>query len=86
MIEGAVHSVSSADIRTVLEIVRRDMPRSEGAVLPIYTVRVVDRNHVEVCYWPGSIETCAVVDRIKGKWTLQPVQRIMIKGLNIPIS
>src|SRR5689334_181259 len=86
VIEGARDSVSRADIRTVLDIVRKDLITRFGSTYPIYSVRVSDRDHIDVCYWPNGIHTCAVLWRVKGKWTLQPFERVVVPNANIPVG
>src|ERR1044071_212597 len=68
-IEGNVESVSSADIREVIRLKRQDMLKEYGKVLPIYTVRVHGKNHIEVQYWGADgIEFWRDARRIKRKW------------------
>jgi hypothetical protein len=86
LIEGNSESVSRADVRTVLDIVRKDLISRFGSVYPIYTVQVSDRDHIDVCYWPNGIHTCAVLWRVKGKWTLQPFERVVVPNANIPVG
>ena len=86
VIEGARESVSRADIRTVLDIVRKDLITHFGSAYPIYSVRVSDHDHIDVCYWPNGIHTCAVLWRVKGKWTLQPFERVVVPNANIPVG
>jgi hypothetical protein len=86
VIEGDWESVSHADIRTVLDIVRKDLMTRFGFTYPIYTVGVSDRDHIDVCYWPNGIHTCAVLWRVKGKWTLQPFERVVVPSANIPLG
>jgi hypothetical protein len=86
VIEGDSKSVSHADIRTVLGIVRKDLVTRFGSAYPIYAVRVSDHDHIDVCYWPNGIHTRAVLWRVKGKWTLQPFERVVVPNANIPIG
>jgi hypothetical protein len=83
-IEGNVKSVSSVDIRFVLELKRRDMIQSDRHASPIYSVRVVDHNHMQIHYWSGSVECWAYAERVKGKWKLSGVERVIVSGSNIP--
>ncbi len=85
-IEGNAKSVSAADIRVVLELKRKDMIMSHGSASPIYTVRVIDHNHIEIGYWLGGTETWAIAERVKGKWKLADYERIMVRAADIPTS
>jgi hypothetical protein len=86
IIQGNINNVSRADIRTCLAIVRKDIIQRYGSALPIYTVKVADHSHVQVCYWPNGIDTCAMLERVKGKWTLQPYERVVVPSANIPVG
>ena len=67
--EGNLNSVSSADIRDVIRLKQQDMVKEYGKVLPIYTVRVHSRNHIEVQYWGADgVEFWRDARRVKGKW------------------
>jgi hypothetical protein len=83
-IEGSVKSVSSADIRLVLELKGREMIQSDRRMWPIYSVRVVDHNHIQIHYWSSSVECWAYAERIKGKWALSNTERVIVRGSNIP--
>src|SRR5213082_1271792 len=50
-IEGRVNSVSAADIHEVIRLKQQDMLKEYGRVLPIYSVRVHSKNHIEVQFW-----------------------------------
>jgi hypothetical protein len=83
-IEGRVGSVSSADIRAVLNTVRAHLskiyyPRPG----PIRRVIVVDHNHIKVCYYVRG-ETCDQFERVKGQWIIPEVEREIVTGVNIP--
>jgi hypothetical protein len=83
-IEGRVRSVSSADIRAVLDTVRAHLnhvsyPRP-GA---IHRVIVIDHNHIKVCYYVGG-ETCDQFERVEGQWIIPEVEREIVPGVNIP--
>jgi hypothetical protein len=86
IIQGNINTVSRADIRTALAIVRKDIIQRDGFALPIYAVNIADHDHVQVCYWPNGIDTCAMLERIKGKWMLQPYERVVVPGANVPTS
>jgi hypothetical protein len=68
-IEGDVNSVSSADIREVIWLKQQDMVKEYGRALPIYTVRVHSKNHIEVQYWGADgVEFWRDARRVKGRW------------------
>jgi hypothetical protein len=68
-IEGRVEAVSAADIREVIRLEQQDMIKRFGRPLPIYTVRIHSKNHVEVQFWePDGIELWRDARRVKGKW------------------
>ena len=68
-LEGAVTSVSSADIRVVIRLKQQDMIKEFGKALPTYTIRVHSHNHIEVQYWePDGVEVWRDARRVKGKW------------------
>src|SRR4051794_29906681 len=50
-IEGLIEAVSSADIREVIRLQQQEMVADYGRVLPIYSVRVHTKDHMEVQYW-----------------------------------
>ena len=67
-IEGTVQSVSAADIRAVIQLKQQNMVKEFGRALPIYTVRVHSKDHIEVQYWdPEGIEIWRDARRVKGK-------------------
>src|SRR6188474_2806007 len=67
-IEGDVNSVSSADIREVIWLKQQDMVKEYGRALPIYTVRVHSKNHIEVQYWGADgVEFWRDARRVKGR-------------------
>jgi hypothetical protein len=83
-IEGNIHSVSSADIRAVLDLVREHIKHiSYPRPGPIHRVIVIDHNHIEVCYYVGG-ETCDEFARVKGHWIIPEVERKIVRGVNIP--
>ena len=85
-IQGKVNSVSPAEIGLVLQLKRKDMIASQGSALPIYVVRVVDHNHIQLQYWSGGTETWAFAERVKGKWKLAEFERVIVKASEIPTS
>ena len=84
-LEGDWESVSHADVRVAMNIIRKDLIKTQGSALPIYRVRVVDRNHIQVCYWPRrDIEACAQVERVNGTWRRSQFERAIITGRSVP--
>ena len=70
-IEGLIEAVSSADIREVIRLKQEEMVKEYGKVLPIYTVRVHSKNHIELQYWRSDgAQFVRDAYRIKGKWKL----------------
>jgi hypothetical protein len=85
-IEGNLRSVSSADLRLALNVMRMHMAKEYGSSLSIYGVYVVDRDRMTMHYWANGVETYGYVDRINGKWrfTNAIVERNVTTGANIP--
>jgi len=78
-IEGLVKSVSSADIREVIRLKQQDMLKEYGKVLPIYTVRVHNKNHIEVQYWGSDgVEFWRDARRLKGKWKFDQLVPVIL--------
>jgi len=78
-IEGNVKSVSSADIREVICLKQQDMVKEYGKVLPIYTVRVHSKNHIEVEYWGADgVEFWRDARRVKGKWKFDELVLVIL--------
>jgi hypothetical protein len=78
-IEGNVNSVSSADIREVIQLKQQDTLREYGKVLPIYTVRVHNKNHIEVQYWgTDGIEFWRDARRVNGKWKFEELVPVIV--------
>ena len=73
VIEGDRQNVSAADIRACIAAVKRDFSELH-LDYPIYRVHVLDRDHIDVCYWPlRNLEECRHLERHKGKWNLTQV-------------
>jgi hypothetical protein len=84
-IESRVTSVSSADIREVIRLKQQDMVKECGRVLPIYTVRVHSKNHIEVQFWGADgIEYWRDAHRVKGKWKFDELVPVILAGGTIP--
>jgi hypothetical protein len=82
-IEGDIQSVSAVDIREVIRLKQQDMIREFGRALPIYTVRVHNKNHIEVQFWePNGIEVWRDARRVKGKWKFDELVPVTIVGAN----
>jgi hypothetical protein len=87
-IEGNAKDVSSSDVRIVLDLTRKQLIKWYRSALPIYSVRVVNRNEMEIHYWPRDAEMLAFADRVNGKWKIRDVEieRVIIKNANIPVG
>ena len=86
-IEGSVNTVSQQDIYTAITLVRKDMKQRYGSALSIYRVMVIDHSRIQVWYWPGGGDkTGAEVERVKGRWKLSDIERVIIQGINIPTN
>ena len=78
-IEGAVESVSAADIREVIRLKQQDMIKEFGRPLPIYTVRVHNKAHIEIQFWePDGVEVWRDARRVKGKWKFDKLVDIIL--------
>ena len=78
-IEGRVDSVSAADIREVIRLKQQDMVKEYGRVLPIYTVRVHDANHIEVQFWGADgVEFWRDARRVKGRWKFDELVPVIV--------
>jgi hypothetical protein len=74
-----VNSVSSVDIREVIRLKQQDMLKEYGKVLPIYTVRVHSKNHIEVQYWGADgVEFWRDARRVKGKWKFDELVPVIL--------
>jgi hypothetical protein len=78
-IEGRVDAVSAADIRGVIRLKQQDMIREFGRPLPIYTVRVHSKDHIEVQFWePDGIEVWRDARRVKGRWKFDALVPVIV--------
>ncbi len=78
-IEGHVESVSAADIREVIRLKQQDMIKEFGRPLPIYTVRVHSKNHIEVQFWePDGVEVWRDARRLEGKWKFDELVPVIV--------
>lgn len=81
-IEGDWPSVSQAEIQTALALVRDYYVRLGSSPPAPYRVVVTDRNHMKVCWYLSThIETCDVVERVRGKWQLAQYSTIQGPGI-----
>ena len=81
-IEGRVESVPAGDIREVIRLKQQDMIREFGRPLPIYTVRVHSRNHIEVQFWePDGVEVWRDARRVKGKWKFDELVTVTLASI-----
>ena len=85
-IEGEFKTVSSADIRAVVALMRQHIRKEYGMSLPIYRVHVIDRDNVSFQYWQHDTETWAYARRVKGRWQFDDAEaeRVIVPGSNIP--
>jgi hypothetical protein len=83
-IEGRVSSVSSGAIREVISLKQQDMLKEYGRVLPIYTIRVIDKNHIQVQYWGADgVEYWRDARRVKGKWKFDELVPVILAVTDI---
>ena len=85
-LEGNIKSASSAEIRQILDLVRKHINKTYGSALPIYRVYVLNSSHVNVSYWAKGLQNVAYVERVNGKWKVTDtlIERAIITGRNIP--
>jgi hypothetical protein len=85
-IEGAVKSVTQADIHAILAFMHQHIVREHGSFVPIYSVHIIDHNNASVDWWDNGVHTYTPLERVKGKWQLSTteVERIITTGINIP--
>jgi hypothetical protein len=88
LLQGALRSVSSADVARILQVTRRFMMKEYGSALPIYVIAVSDPNHVNVGYWVRDQYLRKDVERVRAKWKVTDAEpeRIITTGANIPTS
>jgi hypothetical protein len=62
------------------------MIKEYRAALPVYSVYVVDQNHMSIRYWANRSQTWSYVERIRGRWqfTETAVERVITTGSNLP--
>jgi hypothetical protein len=78
---GNVKSVSSADIRTILDLARDAMLREHHSLPTAITLRVIGHDHVMIFSdYPGH-QYGDAAERKKGKWKLAAGPRVTIAGL-----
>jgi hypothetical protein len=86
--EGNFKAVSRTDISTGLAIVRKQMVKQHGETFPIYSVFVVDQNHMSIRYWAKGSQTWSYVERIGGQWqfTETAIERVIKTKGYLPTS
>jgi len=87
VIEGQVHAVSRADIRTVIALTKQRLAETGRSSHPIYKVRVESRSQIFVYHGRlptphDTVEEFLIFDRVKGHWELG--EREIVRGVNIP--
>jgi hypothetical protein len=87
-IEGNFRAVSRADIGRGLAIVRTQIVKQYGDTFPIYSVYVVDQNHMSIRYWAKGSQTWSYVERIRGQWkfTETAIERVIRTDSYLPTS
>jgi hypothetical protein len=66
-IDGNIHAVSVADIRTVLALMPAHFTEQYFEPVPIARIHVIDHNTMSVHYWP---DRSTFARRIKGHWRI----------------
>ena len=82
VIQGRVRSVSSADIRVVLQRARYYFGNTYRRPTPICRVVVVDHNRIHVYFCPDD-PTGVEFQRVHGSWTVPETQRKAATGVNV---
>jgi hypothetical protein len=82
-IDGTIHAVSAADIRTVLALMPAHFRERHFKPVPIDRIHVIDRNTMSVHFWPDSF---TYARRIKGHWRIDyaDTERVKVTGFYIP--
>ena len=78
-VDGKIHAVSAADIRTVLALMPAHFREQHFKPVPIARIHVIDHNTMSVHYWP---DTSTYARRIKGRWRIDyaETERVKISG------
>jgi hypothetical protein len=87
IVDGQVHSVSRADIRTVVALAKKRLAETGRASHPIYHVHVDRSDMISVSHGRlptphDKTEEFLIFDRVKGKWQLRDIE--IVRGFNIP--
>jgi hypothetical protein len=82
-IDGTIHAVSAADIRTVLALMPAHFREQHFKPVPIDRIHVIDRNTMSVHFSPDSF---TYARRIKGHWRIDyaDTERVKVTGFYIP--
>jgi len=82
-IDGNIHAVSAADIRTVLALMPAHFREQHFKPVPIARIHVIDRNTMSVHFWPDS---WTYARRVKGHWRIDyaDTERVHVTGFYIP--
>ena len=77
-IDGNIHAVSAADIRTVLALMPAHFREQHFKPVPIARIHVIDRNTMSVHFWPDS---WTYARRVKGHWRIDygDTERVIVK-------
>ena|ERR1700686_1284310 len=82
-IDGDIHAVSAADIRTVLALMPAHFRERHFKPVPIGRIHIINHDTMEVHYWP---DTFTYARRIKGHWRIDyaDTERVHVTGSYIP--
>jgi hypothetical protein len=77
-IDGDIHAVSAADIRTVLALMPAHFREQYLDPVPIARIHVIDRNTMRMHFWP---DRWTFARRIKGYWRIDyaDTERVIVK-------
>ena len=79
---GNVKSVSSADLRTILDLERDAIAKEFRSPPTSITVRVINHNSVMVFFDVRGQQCGDPVDRVRGKWRRPDRPRVIVVGSN----
>src|SRR2546423_13410386 len=79
-IDGDIHAVSAADIRTVLALMPAHDMEWYHKSFPVGRIHVIDRDMMSLHYWRDD-DTWTDARRIKGHWRIDfgVVERVIVK-------
>ena len=63
----------------MIRLKQQDMIKEFGKPLPIYTLRVHSKDHIEVQFWePDGVELWRDARRVKGKWKFDELVPVIV--------